>query len=189
MRYILIIASILLLSISSCSRCEGDCQNGGVCDLDSCYCPKGYFGPNCEEFDHCQSINCQNGFLCIDGSCDCEVPYYGIDCSGDMRTNYSSSSTCPFEYKPNNRVEIYGSGFGNSFWFENFVGNSNVPFTIINNSSITISRRHLGSGIYISGAGTISSDFQSIVLSYEVEDRWDFPITVSNCTTTLTRIN
>jgi len=189
MRFAYVVVIGLLLAFASCSRCEGDCQNGGVCDLDSCYCPKGYSGPNCEEFDLCQSTNCQNGFMCINGSCPCEFPYFGIDCSGDLRTTYSTSYSCAFDYRPSYQVRITGSAFGTSFLFENLVGFRDVIFSITNNNSISIQRQHLGSGIYISGEGAISSDFQSIVLTYDIEDTWSFPSTVPTCTTTLNRIN
>jgi len=99
---------LVITSITSCKNEDEDpcgliCENGGVCVIDSingnsCECPFGYLGDNCETFDLCLSLDCEaGGGTCIsDGKggsvCDCPEGFEG-DCTDEVRTKFIGEFT------------------------------------------------------------------------------------------------
>lgn len=76
------------LPTSTTFRAQELCHNGATCYVDdnrkeSCICPKGFTGPNCQ---NCDDLKCENSGVCKQNAtggpshCDCPMGYRGRRC-------------------------------------------------------------------------------------------------------------
>lgn len=79
------------------ATCREQCHNGATCTkksngVESCICPSGFFGPNCE---HCNELKCENQGICRKDEtgaavCDCPNDYMGTRCEDSVCEGYCS---------------------------------------------------------------------------------------------------
>jgi hypothetical protein len=109
---IIVIALFSIVIYSSCHKNKGcpTCKNGGVCVNDTCSCPSGFYGVNCQ-IPVCPT--CLNNGVCdsATGSCNCPTGYFGINCEFRscptcLNNGYCDTTTgsciCPIGYEGTN---------------------------------------------------------------------------------------
>ena len=153
----------LTLTLTSCDECKDvTCENGGTCTEGICDCPDFYYGDACETF-------CENGTY-ASGACDCDAGYEGDGCDLESRANwvgnFNGDDDCDYTYEST----ISNGTNVDEVNFLNFGGfNVTIVGTITGPTDMEIKTQTDASGRAFSGTGSLSSSFNTVIITYTVK--------------------
>jgi len=126
--------------------------------------------------DPCKDVTCLNGGTCVSGTCDCATGYEGTDCSTISRDKFTDTWTvnedCSLSAPASYIVSISnGTGITDVLISNMWDAFTNSVAATVNGNTITIaSQEPDNDGFTVSGSGSISSDGNTITMSYTVTD-------------------
>ncbi len=125
--------------------------------------------------DDCQDVVCLNGGTCVSGTCECALGYEGADCTTKSNDKFAgtwvAADVCGSGAYSYNSTISSSATSANGVLINNFggFGTNLTASATVEGSTLTIPSQDLG-GILISGSGTISTDGNSLQMTYTALD-------------------